>query len=422
MGNPSAPTSRDRAGGPYQVYLPDRLVERPIRLSADLGKRAATAERSVRSLASVPGGRGLEGLSRFLLRSEAIASSRIEGLRVSPQQVAIAEIAEGEGLQQRATTAAARLVANNITTLRRAATEVAEAGEVEVAGVEDLREALLPEDKIQGCREVQNWIGGGPYSPLGAQFVPPPPDLVRPLMMDLCDFTTGALSGPLVQAALVHAQFETIHPFTDGNGRVGRALIHTVLTRRALTKVAVLPVSLVLLTRAEDYVAGLTAYRYSGEPSGEAAAAGTAQWVGLFLEAVEIAVDKSKEFVARLEELRESWATALYELRVSRNLRPEPRSDAATSRLLDALPEVPLLTARTAEKMLGTSYNSARAALDELASAKILRPKALDRGTTGYLADDIFELLVLTERALASTQWDTQDAKPNRPTPALPQD
>lgn len=418
-GDPTAATTRERAGGPYHVYQPDPLVDRPLRLTSDLAKRAAAAESSVRSLASVPGGRGLEGLARFLLRSEAIASSRIEGLRVSPQQVAIAEIAEGEGLQQRATTAAARLVANNITTLRRAATELAEAEEVQVSGVELLREALLPEDKIQGCRDVQNSIGGS-GGPPAAQFVPPPPESVRPLMTDLCDYASGALNGPLVQAALVHAQFETIHPFTDGNGRVGRALIHTVLTRRALTKVAVLPVSLVLLTRAEDYVAGLTAYRYSGEPDGEAAAAGTAQWVDLFLEAVQIAVDKSREFVAKLEELREAWAKALYELRVSRSLRPEPRSDAATSRLLDALPEVPLLTARTAEKMLDTSYNSARAALEELSAAGILRQKALDRGTTGYLADDIFELLVLTERALASTQWDTRNAKPNRATPALP--
>lgn len=84
------------------------------------------------------------------------------------------------------------------------------------------------------------------HHPLDADFVPPAPERVGPLMDDLVAYLNGASHSPVVHAAPAHAQFETIHRFTDGNGRVGRALIHTVLTRRGLTTEAVLPVSLVL--------------------------------------------------------------------------------------------------------------------------------------------------------------------------------
>lgn len=112
----------------------------------------------------------------------------------------------------------------------------------------------LPDERHHGLREVQNWIGGNDWNPLDAQFVPPPPHHVEALMDDLVSYMNGGVHAPLVQAALVHSQFETIRPYTDGNGRVGRALIHTVLTRRGLTPSAVLPVSLVLLTRSDAYL------------------------------------------------------------------------------------------------------------------------------------------------------------------------
>ena len=94
----SAPSRADRRGGPYSTYRPDLLVERPLTLAADVSELAGRVEASVRRLGELPGSRGLEGLARFLLRSEAIASSRIEGLQVSPQQVGLAEVAEEESL------------------------------------------------------------------------------------------------------------------------------------------------------------------------------------------------------------------------------------------------------------------------------------------------------------------------------------
>ena len=145
----------------------------------------------------------------------------------------------------------ARLVANNITVLRRATQDLVDTHEVSVDDIVALHAALLPDERHHGLREVQNWIGGSNWHPLDADFVPPPWDQVARLLDDLVGFLNGSSTGPLIQAALVHAQFETIHPFTDGNGRVGRALIHTVLARRGLAPGAVLPISLVLATLSD---------------------------------------------------------------------------------------------------------------------------------------------------------------------------
>jgi Fic family protein len=92
-------------------------------------------------------------------------------------------------------------------------------------------------------RDQQNWVGGNDYNPCGADFVPPPPEDVAPLIADLCRAVNDDSFPPVVQAALVHAQFETIHPFADGNGRAGRALIHVVLKRRGLTTAYVPPIA-----------------------------------------------------------------------------------------------------------------------------------------------------------------------------------
>src|SRR5205823_4274123 len=148
---------------------------------------------------------------------------------------------------------------------------------------------------------------------------------------------------PLVQAGLVQAQFETLHPFADGNGRVGRALIHTVLTRRGVTSGAVLPVSLVLLTHVESYIAGLNAYRHEGED----ATAATNAWLGTFFTALEHAADQAATFARDLADLRTAWKERHREARAAAGLRGAPRADSAVVRLLDALPGSPVLTVNT---------------------------------------------------------------------------
>lgn len=410
----------DLRHGSYRQYCPDRLDERPLLVASDLAHKAARAERAVRALTAGPGATGLEGLARFLLRSEAIASSQIEGIAPSPQQVALAELAQDE--EVRGFGEQARLVANNITVLRRAAQDLVRTESVTVEDIEALQRVLLPEERHHGLRQVQNWIGGSSWHPLEAQFVPPPVEQVRPLMEDLVAYLNGSAHGPLVQAAIVHAQFETIHPFTDGNGRVGRALIHTVLTRRGLTPAALLPVSLVLATLRDTYVAGLTAYRYESPPSTDQAYAAVAAWLEVFLRATDVAAQQARTLTEQIASLKAEWEYQVTDYRKRQGVRATPRADSATSRLLAVLPETPILTTRTVQRLLDISFPPARAGLEELADAGVLTRRSVEKNTTGYAAVEVFRLLGHAERQLASTRWDTRLAPPNRPVPAAPPD
>ncbi|WP_018637614.1 Fic family protein [Parafrankia elaeagni] len=415
-----APGSRNRRGGAYQLYVPDPLVGRALTVDPALDERCADVETSVRALAGSPGVGGLEGLARFLLRSEALASSRIEGLQVSPQQLALVELAEAEGLPLRGFSENARLVANNLSALRQAGGALVVAPRVTSDGIVGLHSALLPDLDPPGMRTVQNWIGGGSWHPLDAEFVPPPHDLVPGLLDDLGRYASGAGHSALVQAALVHAQFETVHPFIDGNGRVGRALIHTVLTRRGLTRAGVLPVSVILLTRSDAYVEGLTAYRYDGAPDSAAARIGINAWLRVFLDAVDLAVGQAAAFSADVAALEQTWVDRVARQRQALGRVSQVRAGSALRRILDMLPEVPVMTARTVERVLEVSFPAARSALEELVAADVLASRQVERNTTGYFAREIFDLLSITERRLASTRWDTREAPPRRPTPALP--
>ncbi|WP_246207794.1 Fic family protein [Tsukamurella spumae] len=384
----------------------------------DLAGRAAEVERSIRGLGELAGAGGLSAISRLLTRSEAISSSMIEGVAPSSQQVAIAELALRENV--RGVSEQAQLVANNIVILGRASRDLVACDSVCVADIEAMHAALLPDERYQGLRTVQNWIGGSNWNPLDADFVPPPPELVRGLVDDLVGYVSGAGNGVLIQAGLVHAQFETIHPFTDGNGRVGRALIHTVLARGGLSPEAVLPISLVLATFRDRYVSGLTSYRYDGPPTAEKAVAGQITWLELFVEVAGLAVEQATRIAHEVAELDADWRTRVVEHRTAQGIRGEPRANSAVARILALLPETPVLTGRAVERALGITFAAARPALEELADAGVLRRESLDRGTTGYLARDILDLVTTAERRLASTKFDTRVSPPNRPVPKPP--
>ena len=405
--------------GHYQRYVPDLIDGAGLAVEADLSRQVAGVERGIRALNGA-GADGLAGIARFLLRSEAIASSRIEGITPSAQQVALAELGQSESV--RGISEQAQLVANNMTIVREATTRLAEAPALTVADIVALHRSLLPDmPRHHGLRTVQNWIGSSNWTPIGAAYVPPAPERVPQLMEDLVGYLNGAAHSPLVQAAVVHAQFETIHPFTDGNGRVGRALIHTVLARRGLTDRAVLPISLVLATLRDGYVAGLTAFRHASPRGGEDADRATNAWLTTFVHASAIAVEQSEDLVREIAALRRDWADRLATYRAGAGLRPTPRADSAVARLLAQLPEAPVLTATTLARILGVSFPAANAALDELRGAGILAARSIERGATAYIAREVLDLVTLSERALASTRFDTRVSPPHRGVPARPE-
>lgn len=240
-------------------------------------------------------------------------------------------------------------------------------------------------------------------------------------MADLVTYINGSAHGPLVQAAMVHAQFETIHPFADGNGRVGRALIHTVLARQGVTTTAVLPISLVPATLSEKYVKGLTGYRHGQDPMSETAQRGTQGWLRTFVAAAAVAVDQSTELVRRVAELRDEWISRVAAYREAQGMRPAPRAGSATARILESLPEAPVLTASTTRRILGVSFPAAGNALEELHQAEVLTTRRVERNATAYIGDEVLDLITSSERRPASTRFDTRQAPPSRPAPARPQ-
>lgn len=410
----------DRRSGAYSWYLPDPLLGRPLVINPELEQLLADAESAVRGLGTDDPHDDLAGIARFLMRSEAVASSKMEGIAPAARQVAIAELAEHEPIE--GVSEQARLVANNMAAMRTATGRLGDGRRLTVDDIVELHAALLAEEpRHHGVRTQQNWIGGSDWHPLDAEFVPPHPERVPELLTDLVSYLNGASHSALVQAGLVHAQFETIHPFTDGNGRVGRALIHTVLTRRGLTRSAVLPVSLVLATFSERYVEGLTAFRYDST-AGEPPTTGTEIWLRTFADAVLDAAGEAARLRDELAALRDEWREQLEKHRGESGRVRSLRSDSTTVRLLHSLAATPVLTTRTVESMHGVSENAAARALDELVASSILRTRSAGRGSRRYyIASAVLDLLTVSERRLASTRFDTRTSPPVRNVPRLPE-
>ncbi len=160
-------------------------------------------------------------------------------------------------------------------------------------------------------REVQNWIGGSAYNPCAAVYVPPPPSEVPRLLEDLAAFCNDDSLPAIAQAAVAHAQFETIHPFVDGNGRVGRALIHAVLRRRGIAPWVVPPLSLILATLTEDYIAGLTSYRYEGDPSSPDALRGLNGWIAFYAGCCSRSVADADRFEECVAAIQRGWRESI---------------------------------------------------------------------------------------------------------------
>lgn len=216
------------------------------------------AAQACSALDSSPGIDDLEPVARLLLRAESVASSRIEGLRLSHRRLEEARFEPGGA------GGTARAIVRNIEAMSTAIDLGSGSKALTEDGLLSIHRILMYTDQDQEIagvvRTTQNWIGGG-NTPRRAEFVPPPHDRVPALLDDLIRFTNRSDLPAVLQAAIAHAQFETIHPFADGNGRTGRCLIHLILRRRGISLRVVPPVSVVLAANAAEYVAGLTAFR-----------------------------------------------------------------------------------------------------------------------------------------------------------------
>ena len=316
----------------------------------------------------------LEGLARQLLRSEALASSRIEALSLSHRKLARAALDGHHDYK-------AQEVLANIGAMEEAVRIGKTADPITPADILAIHGALAivpPLDKIAGrYREEQGWIGGA--SPPDADYVGPPPDHVRPLVDDLCAFMNRDDLSPVVQAAMAHAQFELIHPFGDGNGRVGRCLIHVLLRKRGLAERYVPPVSLVFGANKDAYIAGLTNFRNDKVDD----------WVEQFGRALERSADKAADFSQSVAELQEKWRARLAPV----------RSDAASLAITEHLPSFPCITVKTVERLTGRSNPAALRGLKQLEDAGVLTRHQNRRRGDSWEAKELFQLLDKFEKS-----------------------
>ena len=408
------PTRADRMGGWYRPYSPDLLAGWDPLIPGSLAASVSQAEEAVRELNS-PAHRhpGLGGLGRFLLRAESVGSSAIEGLRVGPRRLLAAEEQIARGLPGADSVAAE--VLGNIDAMRRATELAAQPRPITLDCLLEVHKLLMdrsPNPELGGVlREEQGWIGGGSFNPCNAAYVPPPPDRVAELMHDLVAYVNTEYHSPLTQAAVAHAQFETIHPFGDGNGRAGRALIHIVLQRRGLAPRFVPPISLVLSTWSDSYIAGLAGFRHEGPADSAQRDDSLHPWLDIFAAATRRACDDALRYSDRIDQLTDEWNQKLGRY----------RKGSALDLLVAVLPGVPLLSPDRAAHLIGRSPVATRAAITQLLEAGVLRLRPSSSPRNRVLeAPYVINLLTSLERSLATPQGNTIQENPVRPVPDRP--
>ena len=359
----------------YEAFVPEPLVGNVPALPASLAGIVSDAEARVHEL-NRHADPALLPLARLLLRTESIASSKVEGLQVDVRSLARAEARQETGA--RIGREAAEVLAN-VDAMQLAVEAAATNGELAVEHIAAVHHALLEgtNPRIAGVvRTSQNWIGGNNYNPCGADFVPPPADHVADLLHDLVDFCRDESLPPLLQAAFAHAQFETIHPFDDGNGRAGRALIQIILRRRGLAPAYVPPISVVLAAQRERYIAGLTAFREARE----------GEWVEVFAVSTARAAELASSYLAAVSGLQARWGE---QLQRSSN----PRSDAAAWALIDVLPAHPMLTTAVGVAATSKSRPTVIQAISQLVEAGVLVPLSDAQRNRVWEAPELIELL-----------------------------
>ena len=404
---------RDRRSCDYAAYVPDPLIGRRFRLDGDVAADVADAEAAITRLnAEATALVDTEALARILLRAESVASSRIEGLEIGARRLLRADAVRS--MREPSSDLTATEVLGNIDAMVYCVERSGVGEEITLDLILEIHRRLLSGTRLDAhggsFREVQNWIGGSDYNPCAAAYVPPPPEFVAELIDDLCAFCNTDDLPAVAQAAIAHAQFETIHPFVDGNGRTGRAIIHLVLRRRGLAPRVLPPVSLVLATLARDYVGGLTAFRHLGASSSSQASNGVNRWIATFAGACSRSTADASAFEARAASLQAQWRERLGAVRVN----------SATDLLLRRLTGAPVLTADSAATLLGRTFKPANNAIQRLLDAGIMRQITVGRRNRAYEAPDIIEAFTDLERQLASPEGDTQASAPVRSVPRRP--
>ncbi|HME69365.1 MAG TPA: Fic family protein [Myxococcota bacterium] len=377
-------------GETVEAFVPHRLPPAPpVEITGPLAERLRSAEQALGRLelagAMVP---SIDWFLYAFVRKEAVVSSQIEGTQATLVDLLRFETGDatdpGPDVEE---------VCNYVEALRFAREQLSATGGLPLSlrllneTHRRLMHGVRGADKQPGeVRRSQNWIGGS--RPGNAVFVPPPPHLLPDLLgaFERYLHEENADLPPLVRAGLVHVQFETIHPYLDGNGRIGRLLITLALEHWKALAQPLLYLSLFFKRHRGEYYRRLSAVRSEGDWEG---------WLDFFLEGVATIAE---EAVASAREL-----FALVGADRARILAASALSVAAV-RLFEALPRHPIVTVSSAMKILDASKPTAGRAIEALVAGGVLVE------TTGKRRDRWFAYQVYLDRLRAGTELAAGDA------------
>ncbi|WEV78781.1 Fic family protein [Janibacter cremeus] len=313
-------------------------------------------------LSSILPGAELAPLAAVLLRTESASSSQIEHVTAGARALALAELHLAKPGSN------ASLVAANVDAVTRA---IELADSLTPPAVLAVHAALMHTETHVApghYRTEQVWIGGTSASPHDAAFVPPRHSRVEAAMDDLCTFMARTDIPLLAQCAVAHAQFETIHPFNDGNGRVGRALVHAMLQHGGATTRATVPVSAGLLTDTDGYFAALTAYR-TGNVN---------PIITRFADATLAAIGNGRQLAQDLVEIHSRWSSSI-----------SARRTASIWRVLPRLLSQPVVTSALIQREIGLSQPAADQVIARLRDAGILTKAKGGQRYVAWVAQDV---------------------------------
>ena len=382
----------DPADALFEAYVPHPISDWEPHLSMSAWGRVASATERCQGLAQRSSVAAQADAAWLLDRAESIASSTIEGIRPAARRVARAEAQLNLFGESPPSTEMEAL--RNISATQHAC-ELAEGGvPLSVAGICDIHHALMgDDDPIAGrLRDRQNWITSRSMGgPLDASYVAPPPDRVPALMEDLAAYVNDAGGSPLVRAAVAHAQFEMIHPFADGNGRTGRALVQYMFLREGLSPSGALPVSSALMISRDRYFDALDAAKVLCDRDDSARSSAFGPLVDLLCEAVKHACVLRERLTDHISALSSRWAA------VAKNNRVRPSS--AADRLLGVLPQHPVVTAESVMRLLGVDRSTAHRAVNRLAALGILSQRSAGRRNRVFECADLMDAFTEAARS-----------------------
>ena len=379
----SAARKLEHPPGSFAAYHPDRLLTPGFAVLPHWDSAAHAAEAAINEFEQQHGGFASR-VGWVLQRSESVGSSTIEDVNPSMRRVARAEAVSqsgGDPHDEIANEAIGSIAAT------RLAAEIGDAQRpITLDDILEIHATLMdhtPKPELGGhLRPGWVRVGGvlGGYPP--PAYVAPPAEEVPELVDDLLEYINTTSHHPVTTAAVAHVQFESIHPFRDGNGRTGRALIQTILRKGGITRYTTPPISAVLAFNRDEYIDALSAARFDGAAGSLEQAKSLDSWVSLFSSTAEASCGYAEGLIARIDEVIRQW-----------DKRLRSRRGSAARKFVERLPQTPVFTVQDIATQSGAPLTSAYRATRRLEAAGIILPvRGKHRGRGLYEAPDILDV------------------------------